>query len=443
MDAIFDQDLIKTAKILKLDRLSIVRFKYHQIIKFHYDSQQIPSATIEKVFDSHKNQNYNPDYEGKYTQLSHSPLISHAWGIAPELLKLSSQEKINLLHGGGDWDELFELNQIHSLLFIPLYLKKQKSKYQPGILGYLILQNYTPKKWSSAEIEAFKWIGKQVSTEIINQQTVSKIQSLVDERTSQLKLSLDVQAKLSNKLRFHLEELRQSNKVKDEFIASMSDALKTPLSNLKTGIKMLKIRNEDTSLELYINILEQECEKEINLVDNLLAIQKLRSKEMKTSPQKIYLPSFLQDIQDHFKDDLTDNEIGLNVNSHLDFLLTDLNSLDLILKELIFNGIKFSSPHTTIYLIVERQQDHFILEVSNMGAEISPDEQNNIFHPFYQGSKIENVTNSGTGLGLALVKSLVENLNGTIEVSSILSPNSEDYINTFTITFPQELHEVY
>ncbi|MGY6530223.1 MAG: sensor histidine kinase [Cyanobacterium sp.] len=443
MDAIFDLDLINTVKVLKLNRLSIIRFKYDHIIQSHYKNKSIPSATIERVFDCHESQNYHADKEIKYYDLSKSSLISHGWKNAPDVLMLDTPEKINQDYGEEDWTEVFELDLINSLLFIPLHLEKQKTKYQPNILGSLILQSYTPKQWTNAEIEAFKWIGKKVTTDIINQQTVNKVQSLVNERTSQLRFSLDVQAKLSNKLRFHLDELRESNKVKDEFIASMSDALKTPLSNLKTGIKMLKLRNKDESLQLYVDILEQECEKEINLVDNLLTIQKLRAKEMEISPQKVHLSSFLQDIRQNFSKKLTESQLSFNISSQLDFLLTDLKSFELIVKELTLNAIKFSTAQTVIYLIIEKHHDYFIIEISNIGAEITSEEQEDIFQPFYQGAGVENVTNGGTGLGLALVKSLVENLNGTIEVSSILSPNSKDYINTFTITLPQEVHEVY
>ncbi|AUC60398.1 Circadian input kinase A [Cyanobacterium sp. HL-69] len=443
MDAIFDLDLINTVKVLKLNRLSIIRFKYDHITQSYQKNKPIPSATLEKVFDCCESQNYDADKEIKYYELSKSSLISHGWKTAPDVLILDTLKDINKYAEGGDWTEVFDLHLINSLLFIPLYLERQKTKYQPNILGSLILQSYSQKIWTNAEIEAFKWIGKKVTSDIINQQTVKKVQSLVNERTSQLRFSLDVQAKLSNKLRFHLEELRESNKVKDEFIASMSDALKTPLSNLKTGIKMLKLRNVNESLELYIDILEQECDKEINLVDNLLTIQKLRVKEMEISPQKVHISSFLQDIRQKFIEKLTESQLSLNVNAQLDFLLTDLNSFDLIIKELIFNAIKFSTAQTVIYLIIEKHLNNFIIEISNIGAEIAAEEQENIFQPFYQGNNVENVTNGGTGLGLALVKSLVENLNGTIEVSSILSPNSKDYINTFTITLPQEVHEVY
>ncbi|MBE9222119.1 HAMP domain-containing histidine kinase [Cyanobacterium stanieri LEGE 03274] len=443
MDAIFDLDLINTVKVLKLNRLSIVRFKYDHIIQTKSKNKQIPSATVEKVFDCHECQNYQPDQEIKYNKLSQSSLLIYAWKIAPKIAILETPEQIIKHRQGEDWTELFQLNLINSLLFIPLYLERQKTTYQPNILGSLILQSYGAKQWTDADIEVFKWIGKKVSADIINQQTVAKTQSLVNERTSQLKFSLDVQAKLSSKLRFHLEELRESNRVKDEFIASMSDALKTPLSNLKTGLKMLKLRNKNKSLELYINILEQECDKEINLVDNLLTIQQLRVKEIEISPQKIHLSSFLQDIRQNFINQLAHHQLSLNISSQLDFLLTDLKSLDLIIKELVLNAIKFSTAQTVIYLIFERNGNGFIIEISNIGAKIAPEEQENIFQPFYQGSNVENVTNGGTGLGLALVKSLIENLNGTIEVSSILSPNSKDYINTFTITLPQEVHEVY
>ena len=113
-----------------------------------------------------------------------------------------------------------------------------------------------------------------------------------------------------------------------------------------------------------------------------------------------------------------------------------MNSLNLIIKELITNATKFSFPETDIILKLYPQESDTIIQISNYGFSISIAEQKKIFQPFYQGKQVENVTNSGTGLGLALVESLVQNLNGIISVSSFPSKKSEHYLNTFTINFP-------
>jgi len=442
MDVIFDTDLVHTAQILELNRLSIIRLKYDRIINFDRDRSKIPSATIERVFDCRREEKYCADYQVILSKLANSPLIRHALAQAPELVKLESELEIEQLNIQQDNIDIFDLNLLKSILFIPLFIKKETSKYQPVILGYLILQKYHPKIWQIAEIETFKWIGKQVSTAILSQQTLAKVQSLVDERTSQLKTSLDVQAKLSNKLLYHLDELRRLNKIKDNFIASLSDALKTPLSNLKIGIKMLNMVNKNESLKKYINILDDECEKEINLVNNLLKLQQLQSNSLEIQQQKIDLQPCLEELYNNFSQELHHRNINFKINCELEFFYTDLNSINSILQELTKNAAKFSVSDSTINLSIYRESNCDYIEISNLGIEINSEDQANIFQPFYQSSKIENVTNSGTGLGLALVKCLVEHLRGTIRVSSVLCSESGHYLNTFSLAFPQNLHEV-
>lgn len=95
----------------------------------------------------------------------------------------------------------------------------------------------------------------------------------------------------------------------------------------------------------------------------------------------------------------------------------------MILRELINNACKFSHEDTDIILRIYEQNSDNIIEVTNCGFPISIAEESLIFQPFYQGSRVENVTNSGTGLGLALVQSLVQNLNGIITVES--NPSSQ------------------
>jgi signal transduction histidine kinase len=225
--------------------------------------------------------------------------------------------------------------------------------------------------------------------------------------------------------------------IKDEFISSLSDALKTPLSNMKMGIKMLRLINNHEQNSRYLDILEDECEKEINLVNNLLTLQKLESNNLAIEPQKIYLQPLLDDLHNSFSQELHYKQINLTIDNQKNYIYTDLNSINLIFKELLNNASKFSSEKTEIILRVYSKKSDNIIEISNYGCSINEEEKIQIFQPFYQGEQVENVTNSGTGLGLALVKSLVQNLNGIIHVSSFYVNKSNNYLNTFTITFPQ------
>ena len=179
-----------------------------------------------------------------------------------------------------------------------------------------------------------------------------------------------------------------------------------------------------------------ECEKEINLVNNLLTLQELESNKLNFESQKIYLKPLLDELYNFFSQELHYKEINLIIENKQDYIYTDLNSLSLILKELLRNGSKFSTCQTDITLQIYSHNSDNIITISNYGCTIEPEEQLLIFQPFYQGKSVANVTNSGTGLGLALIKSLVQNLNGIITVSSIFVPQSNYHFNTFTLKFP-------
>lgn len=443
MDGVIDVDIATTAKILKLDRFFILRFKY-QNTSHQNPMDMIPPATVEISYHWELNVENNDLKNINSYELLDSPLTCYSWQKAPNVTIIKNKKQLENLKITEDIVDIFNLNLIESFLIIPLFLQRNFQNihaFQPLIIGLLVMENYKPRKWQTSEIETGKWMAKQVTSYIINQQTLAKVQLLVDERTSQLQTSLDVQAKLSQKMRNYIEELKHSNTIKDEFIASLSDALKTPLSNMKMGIKMLRLVNKQEQNIRYLDILEDECEKEINLVNNLLTLQKLQCNKLLIEPQKIYLKPILDDLYNLFSQELHDKEIILTIDNQEDYLYTDLNSIRLIIKELLNNASKFSDEKTEIILQICTKKSDNIIKISNYGCVINAKEKIQIFQPFYQGDKIENVTNSGTGLGLALVKSLVENLNGIIDISSIFIKKSNNYLNTFTITFPHPSNE--
>jgi signal transduction histidine kinase len=111
-----------------------------------------------------------------------------------------------------------------------------------------------------------------VSATIIQNQTLRQVQSLVEDRTAQLQRSLEVQAKLYEKTRQQIDQLQQLNQLKEEFMSSMSHELRTPLTTMSLAIRML--RQPELPLERrekYLEILEQECNKEIDLINDLLS----------------------------------------------------------------------------------------------------------------------------------------------------------------------------
>lgn len=241
-----------------------------------------------------------------------------------------------------------------------------------------------------------------------------------------------------------MNQLQQLNLLKDEFLSSMSHELRTPLTTMSLAIRML--RHPQVTQERrdkYLEILEQECNKEIDLISDLLSLQRLESNQSQLQTQNIDLMLLLKDLMESFEKKWATKRLTLTLESSVNslYLHTDPDSLNRILLELLTNAGKYSHPDTTVSLQITHQvqqsSNYVVITLSNTGSGISPTDLTQIFEKFHRGQGVTKKAVQGTGLGLALVKCLVQNLNGTIEVTSTPAKNSPNHLTAFTLTLPQ------
>jgi signal transduction histidine kinase len=221
----------------------------------------------------------------------------------------------------------------------------------------------------------------------------------------------------------------------------MSDRLRYPLTNMLMSIRNLRLPGITPDRQIrYLDILEQECTKEINLINDLLTLQKLESHQEVPQFEPIDLNLKIKDLAASITKKLADK--GLNISVDLPeeplTLQTEIESFDRILQELLTNACKYSHPDTTVYLQathqVEQLLDQVIIKVTNIGHGISQEEATYIFDKFRRG---KGRWIPGTGLGLALAKSLGQHLNGKITVESKQISDSDLSEICFTLTLPQ------
>ncbi|MGL5804374.1 MAG: ATP-binding protein [Xenococcaceae cyanobacterium] len=448
VERILNCALTSTVEALQVDRGAILLLKYKQPPLKNQTRDRIVKATAAiACYCSADNRPEQSNREHSF-ELADSPLTQEAWKIAPQSLAIA--EGVNFSDPAKDTlATVFGAKNSQALLMMPLMGNPSNDTKSPLVLGFLVLQQDTSRSWNNDELEIVNWIGIQLSTAIIHSQTLSRVQSLVEDRTTQLKWSLEVQAKLSEKMRQQIEQLKQLNELKDDFLNSMSHELKTPLTSMKMAIKMLRQPGlPEESKEKYLNILEQEWNREYNLIKDLLTLQKVESENFKIDPQELNIETIVAQLSKPFEQKWLDSK-GLNLKiaaNHSPLvpltLCTDADSLRHILDELLLNAGKYAAPDTTVDLQVTRQTlkgNHQIeITVSNRGAGISAEELPNIFDKFRRGKGVTDRAVPGTGLGLTLVKHLIEHLNGTINVSSLpLEENSSTFVTAFTITLPQ------
>ncbi|NJR64136.1 MAG: GAF domain-containing sensor histidine kinase [Leptolyngbyaceae cyanobacterium CRU_2_3] len=328
---------------------------------------------------------------------------------------------------------VFQLQPSHALLLIPL-------ENQGRVLGCLVLQHHQPRLWSTEELSFSKLVAAQLSTAIIQTRTLKQIQSVVQERTAQLERSLEVQAKLYEKSRQQVEQLRRLNEEREEFLSTVSHELRTPLTSMTLAIRMLRQAGlPPERQDKYLTILEQQCAQETNLINDLLALRKLESNQTNSQLQKMDIRYLIQGAAQSVEASWANKSLTLVVDMPNEPVLiyTDPDSLKRVLLELLTNARKYSEPGSTVELKLTREinssNSQVLLSLRNVGDGILPEELPHIFEKFRRGEGVTQRAIQGTGLGLALVKGLVEHLNGAIAATSQPQP-SGSWETCFTLT---------
>lgn len=440
IDYLYHLTLSEIGKALKIDKANIVTVKYKDPFFIQKKRGQEIKATLTVVKQWSATDNVNLPERFSF-QLANSDCCQKALKQAPKPLIVNEEANFPDLEA-----QFLNQSSLHSsaLLMIPL-LGKNTSETQPAlVLGFLVLQRDRPYTWNKEEINLVNWIGIQLGTALIHHQTLTQVQSIVEERTSQLQWSVDVQAKLSEKMRQQIQQLKKLNELKDDFLSSMSHELKTPMTSMKMAIKMLRQNIPEQMREKYLDILEQEWNREYNLIKDLLTLQQVESGELAFTPQELNLKQIIADLSLSFAQ-RWHSEKGLTIETALSdsdlSLYSDFDSLQHILSELLLNAGKYSDADTTVYLSAQARPTfkgkEVQITVDNYGVEIKPQELPHIFDKFRRGQGVTDRAVPGTGLGLTLVKHLVEHLHGNIEVTNEAVKGSDLFKTTFSIALPQ------
>ncbi|MBV6625411.1 MAG: PAS domain-containing sensor histidine kinase [Rivularia sp. (in: Bacteria)] len=236
-----------------------------------------------------------------------------------------------------------------------------------------------------------------------------------------------------------LKEMESLNRLKDEFLSTVSHELRTPLTNMKMAIQMLGIslkkeqQNltktspwENNSLKSskisrYFQILNNECEREISLINNFLDLQRLDTSAKPLVLEKIEINSWLKRVVELYNArnrNCCKQKLKLIVESNLPAMVCDPFSLERILVELLTNACKFSPIDEEIIVNAKKKSHNIQFQIINTGVEISSKELPRIFEKFYRIPSNDPWKQGGTGLGLALVQKLTFHLGGAVEVES-------------------------
>lgn len=232
-----------------------------------------------------------------------------------------------------------------------------------------------------------------------------------------------------NQLQRQLQAMERLSVLKDDLISSVSHDLRTPLMNMKMAIEMLRLTNDAQQREKYLEILRNECLRETELVNNLLELQRLEDQGDRPQVSAIDLSHWIPALTQRFqlRLDSASQQLLINLQPGLGPLHSDPNGLERLLVELMNNACKYTITGGQITLQIGAVpggdagaglgSDRLQICLSNE-AEIPAEALPKLFDKFYRVPAGDRRQQGGSGLGLALVKRLVDILQGQITIAS-------------------------
>jgi signal transduction histidine kinase len=279
------------------------------------------------------------------------------------------------------------------------------------------------------------------------QELNSDLEEKIEERTKELHSAiaelktLNVELDDENKKRIEAEENvknalkkeRELNELKTQFLSLVSHEFKTPLSGILTSTILLskyKLAEQQAKRDKHVKTITDKVHYLNNILNDFLSVEKLETGKIRYNSTTFKLSKVLNEVVYNANMLLKDGQ-KINYPEDIDdfYLHQDEKIVELMISNVVHNAIKYSSEDTIIDIIITQDKSETIFKVKDNGIGIPKKNQKNIFNRYYRAENALLI--QGTGIGLNIVKSHLENLGGSITFTS-----KENEETIFIITIP-------
>lgn len=229
-------------------------------------------------------------------------------------------------------------------------------------------------------------------------------------------------------------EIEEYDRIKTEFFSNISHELRTPINVIFSALQMHEVKlkdyevlNKSEDIYKYTRIMKQNCYRILRLVNNILDITKIDSGYFDINKQNVNIISLIENIALSVAYHIENKGISLIFDTEIEEKLIgcDLEKIERIILNLLSNAVKFTPSGGQIKVNIEDCDENICIRIKDTGRGIPEDKINSIFERFVQVDKSLTRDHEGSGIGLSLVKSLVDLYGGTISVESMVDCGTE------------------
>jgi NtrC-family two-component system sensor histidine kinase KinB len=232
-----------------------------------------------------------------------------------------------------------------------------------------------------------------------------------------------------------ITRLRRFDELKDDLVATVAHEFRTPLTSLRMAIHLLAEQTvgslNETQLDL-VGAAREECERLQGIVDDLLDLARIRSGRLELHPREISTELMLQQARQAIREgsDQRHVPVDLEIEPGAEVVMADPDRIDLALSNLLTNAVRHGPPDRPVRVRARRVDDGVRIEVQDDGPGIAAEFQPRLFEKFY---RVPGSAPGGAGLGLSIVRDVVEAHGGKVGVQSAPGAGA-----TFWIELPDQ-----
>jgi signal transduction histidine kinase len=321
-----------------------------------------------------------------------------------------------------EWLKAFEGN---SILVIPLIIEN-------NVIGILTVDMRDKEmRFDESNLNLLELFANDAAIAISRSTLNEKLKNFNERLKQKIR---DATAELSLKNR-RLEEL---DRMKNQFLSTISHELKTPLTSIKGYSSLMstgKLGNLTDEQKKSIDIVNNEAERLNQLITNLLDLTKLETGRLKLKLQETDLNQLVESVVNDMKTKAAERNILFKFTSApIGKIKLDPNLIELALKNLISNAIIYNKPDGSVEVLVQEEESKVVVYVKDTGKGMNRKEIKQIFAKFHQLQEHTIRYTGGAGIGLAIVKSIIDKHNGNVKIKS--SPRKG---TTISFSIPKNL----
>jgi len=207
------------------------------------------------------------------------------------------------------------------------------------------------------------------------------------------------------------EREKEIEKNKDRLIVSVSHDLRTPLTSIIGYIKLIKENyKEKDDINKYIDIIDSKSNRLEELINDLFEYTKLTSCDIKLEKIDISLNEFMRQVVEGMMPVCNQNDLNILLEASDEDLNVNVEPAKMarVFENIIYNAIRYSNKKSNIYIKISKAENRAMVSIENEGKPLKEEELNKIFDMFYRTDESRNNQTGGSGIGLAIAKSIVE-----------------------------------